>query len=250
MKHSTTLYEPAILVFILAACLVPLKIQATELSNLGLSVIPYPQEVIVRGENFRFSKKIIIVIGESASPEDVFTAEELVRNLKKDFDIDATISTVGTKGSIMLSRKGAEKRVGAEGYHLSVSSGQVLIKAISSAGLFYGTQTLLQLIQKENDGYKVPALEIADWPAIKERAVHYDTKHHQDKKEYVESFIRDLAHYKINMLVWEWEDKLAYTSHPEIGAPGAFTIEEMQQLPDTLTNTIFNSCRWFKVLDM
>ena len=38
-----------------------------------------------------------------------------------------------------------------------------------------------------------------------------------------------MARYKINMLVWEWEDKLAYKSHPEIGAPGAFTIEEMQE---------------------
>ena len=229
MKHIR-LTGHAILLFILAASLAPVKILATELSNLGSSVIPYPQEVMVRGENFRFSDKLIIVIGEKASPEDVFTAQELVRNLKKDFNIDASISTAGTKGSIMLSRKGAEKRVGAEGYQLSVSSGQVLIKAIGSAGLFYGTQTLLQLIQKENEGYKVPGLEITDWPSIKDRAVHYDTKHHQDKKEYVESFIRDLAHYKINMLVWEWEDKLAYTTHPEIGAPGAFTLEEMQQL--------------------
>jgi hypothetical protein len=31
------------------------------------------------------------------------------------------------------------------------------------------------------------------------------------------------------MLVWEWEDKLAYPSHPEIGAPGAFTLSEMQE---------------------
>ena len=227
IKHSTTLHVLAILVFILAG-LVSLNIHATELSKLGLSVIPYPQEVIVRGEIFHFSNKIIIVVGESASPEDVFTAEELVRNLKNNFSVDATISRVGKRGSIILSHKGAEKRVGAEGYHLSVFSGQVMISAISSAGLFYGTQTLLQLVQKENDGYRIPALEITDWPAIQERAIHYDTKHHQDKKEYVESFIRDLAHYKINMLVWEWEDKLAYTSHPEIGAPGAFSIEEMQ----------------------
>ncbi len=46
----------------------------------------------------------------------------------------------------------------------------------------------------------------------------------------MESFIRDLASYKINMLIWEWEDKFEYPSHPEIGAPGAFTMEEMQEL--------------------
>ena len=74
----------------------------------------------------------------------------------------------------------------------------------------------------------VQGLEITDRPDIKKRAVHYDTKHHQDKASYVRSFIKELAGYKINILVWEWEDKFAYPSHPEIGAPGAFTMEEMQ----------------------
>src|ERR1700704_5522341 len=151
MKHLTLFYRPAMLGFILAAWLMPINTPASDLSNLGLSVIPYPQEVNVRGENFRFSKKIIIEIGQNATPEDVFTAHDLARTLKQEFDIDASISTSGTKGSIRLSRKGADKRVGAEGYHLLVSSGQILIQAIGSAGLFYGTQTLLQLIQKENE---------------------------------------------------------------------------------------------------
>ncbi len=69
--------------------------------------------------------------------------------------------------------------------------------------------------------YRVPGMEITDWPDIQKRAAHYDTKHHQDKRSYVESFIKDLSRYKINQLVWEWEDKLAYKSHPEIGAPGS-----------------------------
>ncbi len=230
MKKATTFCGCSVLVFLLAACLAPLDILATELPKLGISVIPSPQEFVLKGEDFLFSTKMIIVIGENASLEDVFTAKDLVHVLKQDFDMDASISTVDAKGSIILSRKGADKRVGAEGYQLFASAGQILIKAITSAGIFYGTQTLLQLIQKQNGGYKVAGMEITDWPSIMERAVHYDTKHHQDKMEYVEDFIRDLAHYKINMLVWEWEDKLAYTTHPEIGAPGAFTIEEMEQL--------------------
>ncbi len=42
---------------------------------------------------------------------------------------------------------------------------------------------------------------ITDWPDIAKRAIHYDTKHHQDKASYVKSFIKDLARYKVNMLV-------------------------------------------------
>ena len=219
-----------ILLFLQLATLLCCNGQSTELYDLGLSVIPYPQEVTVGGGNFVLSKGVIIAVDKNASAEDRFTAEELARTLKTDFDIDASIRAQSSAASIVLTRKGAEKRVGEEGYQLSVSPGQMLIKGSSAAGLFYGVQTFLQLIKKANDQYTVPGLRISDWPSMKVRAVHYDTKHHQDKKEYVESFIRDMVRFKINMVVWEWEDKLAYPSHPEIGAPGAFTIAEMQAL--------------------
>ncbi len=230
MNLSINLKDLLILLFLQLVTLLSCRSQSTELYNLGLSVIPYPQEVTSGGEDFTLSNKVIVVIDKNPSPEDRFTAEELSRNLKKDFDIDVSIQTQPAAGSIVLTRKGAGKRVGEEGYQLSVAPEQLLIRANSEAGLFYGAQTLLQLIQKKDRGYRVAGLKINDWPGMKVRAVHYDTKHHQDKKEYVESFIRDMARFKINMVVWEWEDKLAYPSHPEIGAPGAFTIGEMQAL--------------------
>lgn len=200
------------------------------LSDPTLNIIPYPQEVVMSGENFSFPKDLQIIIDKNASAEDRFAIDELIRILKKDFDIQSTTSSLPSKSSptLTITRKGAEKRVGQDGYQLSINAGQYAIRANGAAGLFYGTQTFLQLIQKRDQEYTIPGLKITDWPSIKERAVHYDTKHHQDKKGYVESFIRDIAHYKINMLVWEWEDKLEYPSHPEISAPGAFTQQEMQ----------------------
>jgi len=203
---------------------------ATELSDLGLFPIPYPQEVQTGGEAFVISNKVVIVLEKNATAEDKLTAQQLVNSLKETYRIDASVSNQPSIGSITLTHKGAGKSVGQEGYYLTVSREGARIHAPGAAGLFYGTQTLLQLFQKDGEGFKIPGLKITDWPDIKVRAVHYDTKHHQDKQEYVESFIRDLARFKINMLVWEWEDKLEYPSHPEMGAPGAFTVAEMQQL--------------------
>ena len=202
---------------------------ATELSDLGLHVIPYPQEVEAGGAAFVLGKKVAIAIDKNASAEDRFAAQQLVKSLKEEYGIDAALTTQSTKGAITLTRRGAEKRVGEEGYQLTASPEGLVVRAGSAAGLFYGTQTLLQLVKKDGSGFEVPGLKITDWPDLRERAVHYDTKHHQDKRDYVHSFIRDMARFKINMLIWEWEDKLAYTSHPEIGAPGAFTLEEMQE---------------------
>jgi hexosaminidase len=207
----------------------PAKILATELSDIGLHVIPYPQEVEISGEAFHVPQRIFVVVNKNTSPEDRFAAEQLVRSLKEEYGIEASITNGTSKGAITLMRKGADRRTGPQGYQLSVSADGVVLRATGGAGLFYATQTLLQLFRKSGNEYLIPGIKITDWPDIKERAVHYDTKHHQDKKEYVRSFIRDLARYKINILVWEWEDKLAYTTHPEIGAPGAFTIQEMQE---------------------
>ncbi len=210
---------------ILITCIFLSHVRLAAQGPSNLKLIPYPQEVSGDGKTYSF-KNISIVADKNASNADLFAVEELVRSLKTYFNIDANKGQ--STGSVILTRKGADKHLGIDGYQLLVSDGKIQIIAADAPGIFYGTQTLLQLIQGDGNGFKIPGVKIKDWPTIKERAVHYDTKHHQDKKEYVESFIRDLAHCKINKLVWEWEDKLAYTSHPEIGAPGAFTIAEMQ----------------------
>jgi len=205
-------------------------VHSSELTHLGLSVIPYPQQVHLVGEDFYFSNELTLVLDMQHSEADRFAAEELARDLKSTWGIDAIIDTEKGKKSIVLSRTQVPASMQEQGYRLTTSIDELSIRAKSEAGLFYGTQTFLQLIKEREEGFQVPGMEITDWPDIEKRAAHYDTKHHQDKRSYVENFIKDLARYKMNQLIWEWEDKLAYESHPEIGAPGAFTIEEMQEM--------------------
>jgi len=202
---------------------------ATELWREGLAVIPYPQVVKMGGGDFLLGREVEIVLDKGAAAEDRFAARELARRLQEEWSVKGTITERSSGKFISLTRKGAPKKVGDQGYKLTSGADGVTVSANGSAGLYYGTQTLMQLVKRGKTGLYIPGLEIEDWPDIPVRAVHYDTKHHQDKKEYVKSFIRTLSHYKINMLVWEWEDKFAYPSHPEIGAPGAFTMEEMQE---------------------
>jgi len=202
----------------------------TELWRNGISLIPYPRTVEMGGEDFVFEKQVDIIIDRGANPEDLFAAEELSRQLNEQWNIECRITEVSTGTSIVLTREDAPGEVGEQGYRIETSAGRLTIRANDAAGLFYGTQSILQVIQKGRQGPYIKGMVITDWPDISWRAVHYDTKHFQEKKEYVKEFIRTLASYKINTLIWEWEDKFAYTSHPEIGAPGAFTMEEMQEL--------------------
>lgn len=193
-----------------------------------LNIIPYPQQVSLNGKTLVLKKSLSIFLDKNHSQSDLFTAEELARDLKTERGIDAKIISEPASGAIVLTRSRAKNIKTDQGYQLTVEENGITIKAKGEVGLFYGTQTLLQLIRKNGNALEVPGISISDWPDIEQRAVHYDTKHHQDKASYVRSFIKDMARYKINMLIWEWEDKFDYPSHPEIGAPGAFTMKEMQ----------------------
>ena len=224
-----SLFQSLIIVFFGILNTVAAQKGTSELASLGIHIIPYPQEVRLGGDDFILQNGLDIILDKNATSTDLKTAELLKKSLIDDWGLTVNITREnGTKG-IVLTREGVGASIKDQGYSLSTGKNGLTILAKDEDGLFYGVQTFLQLIKKHRTGPFVPGMEILDWPDVKIRAAHYDTKHHQDRASYVKSFIRDLAKYKINMLVWEWEDKLAYKSHPEIGAPGAFTMEEMKE---------------------
>lgn len=88
-----------------------------------------------------------------------------------------------------------------ESYTLSVTSQRIEIRATSGAGLFYGMQTLLQLMQPASTGsYSVPSVEIEDTPRFAYRGLMLDVSRHFSTKEFIKKQIDTLAYYKINRL--------------------------------------------------
>ncbi len=200
----------------------------TPLRRAGINLIPYPQEVRLAGDEFVLRSPLSVALDPEASEEARFAAGELCRGLGRDWGLQCSVG--GASGcTIRLTLKGAPAKAGEQGYQLEASPEELVIRANTAEGLFNGVQTLLQCVLPRREGPAVPGMRITDWPDIPVRAVHYDTKHFQENEAYVEEFIRTLARYKINMLIWEWEDKFAYQRHPEIGAPGAFTPERMRE---------------------
>ena len=118
-----------------------------------------------------------------------------------------------------------------EGYTLEVLRDKVLIQSRGVAGLYYGCQTLQQLMEDSRDfRCAIPLMKITDYPAIAYRAVHWDTKHHLDRMDYYYKEIDRLARYKVNAVIWEIEDKLRFTRRPEVAAPNAISKQEMEAL--------------------
>lgn len=118
-----------------------------------------------------------------------------------------------------------------EAYILDVKSGQATVTARTQAGLFYGCQTLNQLLEDSKDQkVAIPAVVITDFPDINYRSVHIDLKHHIDSTSYYYKLVDRLAQMKVNAMIIEFEDKLKYKKAPVVGASNALPIEEFAKL--------------------
>lgn len=144
---------------------------------------------------------------------------------------DALPQTALPGKNVRLCRVERDVPESEEGYVLEVTKSGVTISSRGDAGLFYGCQTLEQLLEDSREQHvPIPCMKITDWPAIAYRSVHFDTKNHLDRVEYYYRLIDKLARYKINGVIWEIEDKLRYARRPEVGAPNAISKQEMQAI--------------------
>ena len=131
----------------------PAAALTTALINEGIYLIPHPQEVSLGGGDFVLGEELSIVLDRNASDEDRFAATELAAQLKNEWGINAVLTASASGKSIILTHKkvsktivGLPKKKALQAYQLKAEADQLVIRAKGEAGLFYGTQTLLQVI--------------------------------------------------------------------------------------------------------
>jgi hexosaminidase len=214
---------------------------------LAIQVIKTPQIFAIDKQDGLFFKRGINIIPEPKNATLANETTQISRSLKVNttYEIDPFIKNFLEMEIVLTDEKGGIKECTLElvsedefelaeknksqAYKLVIEEKKISVRAISNEGLFNGVQTFLQLLQKNEF---VPIGEIVDWPDLAWRAIHIDTKHHQDRFEYYQDIIPQLAKYKINAIVFEIEDKLKYIKHPKIAAQGAFTKQQMRELAD------------------
>ncbi|MHA1791354.1 MAG: family 20 glycosylhydrolase [Promethearchaeota archaeon] len=128
---------------------------------------------------------------------------------------------------------------GSEGYVLSITSSRMYLIAKTKRGFFNGVLTLQQMWEhymaekNPREGKPtilLPEIEFIDHPDLELRMVHFDLKRQLHSLEYLKDHIRLLAHFKINAILWEWEDKFPYRNRPELKHPLGFSTKEAQEL--------------------
>ncbi len=180
-------------------------------------------------------QSVILLNGPGLEPgilHHLILSNGLTRPVMGEILSKLTMGDATVKGSLTLILDKALTSIPSdEGYVLTIYKDKAEISSKSDAGLFYGCQSLEQLLEDAMDsGKPVPSCRITDYPALSYRAVHFDLKHHLDHMNYYYESIDRLARYKINAVVIEFEDKLRYRRQPLVGAPQAISIDEMAAL--------------------
>lgn len=218
---------------VIASAMAALSARAvTPLWERGHAVIPAPQKVVFgAASEIQFDATWSVVAATGISSDHI-----ALLSLKRDLQGFHSLQLQGrqVKTLTLAVRAGtvsAPPEVAAQGYRLRISPDRIEITGNSDAGLFYGVQTFVQLLKAGPRGLLLlPECTIEDWPTLQLRFLHWDTKNHQDRMETLKRYLDWSARFKANMVGFEITDKFAFPSHPEIGAPGAFTTAELQEL--------------------
>jgi hypothetical protein len=189
----------------------------------GFEILPQPKQVSFDvGPGLSVGSLRTLVLGEGT-----------IRPTAMPSLLDPLPMGTGTgAGVLLLTREStALTPEHPEGYELVITGNSARILSRGEAGLFYGCQTLQQLLTDARDrNVEIPAMHVVDWPEIDYRAVHFDVKHHLDRMEYYYDAIDRLAAMKISAVIFELEDKLRYRRQPLVGADNAMSIEEVAAL--------------------
>ena len=126
--------------------------------------------------------------------------------------------------------------LGTEGYTLDVTQRRVEVRANTANGLFYGCQTLLQLMPPEVESrhpvrrvdWAVPCVQIRDHPRFSWRGLLLDVSRHFFTKEEVLGYIDQMARYKLNVLHMHLTDdqgwRLEIQRYPKLTEVGAWRV--------------------------
>ena len=221
-RGATRLFLTAIA--FLFASLAPLHAQPAP----ALRLIPMPRQVQA-GAVLSLDHGVLVRTG-SLDAEDRFTADDLRAAIEEHgvsahtggpiIDLLRT-NTASARAMLAAAHLTFDPAMHDEGYVIVPQPHELAVIAATSAGLFYGAQTVKQLIIGNGDDAYLETATIRDWPALPHRGLDDDlSRGPVPTLEFQERQVRTLAAYKLNIYSPYFEHTLAYSGSPLIAPPG------------------------------
>lgn len=193
-------------------------------------IIPKPVSLEMHSGNFNLNAKTIIIANKTVQHD----AEMLNVYLKKLYGFTLPIKNISSgknvKNAIILGLLKPEERKKDE-YDLQVKANEINIGGVSNEAIFYGIQTLLQLLPTEkpadgNISFEIPQLAINDYPRFQYRGMHLDVGRHFFDVDFVKKYIDLLAYQKYNTFHWHLTEdqgwRIEIKKYPRLTSVGGY----------------------------
>ena len=217
-----------VLLFFSMICLAPAR---------TISVIPRPVQTRMQEGDFRLTPATAILVDEYSTYEGQQLSDML--SPATGFPLKVRRASKAGDPVIEIKRDPSLGKLEEEGYQLAVTPRRVTIIAPGSAGLFYGFQSLRQLLPPEifhqtriaQVEWTIPCVQIIDYPRFGWRGVLLDSVRYFVPKEFVKKFIALLALHKMNCFYWHLTDdqgwRIEIKKYPRLTEVGAWRKETM-----------------------
>ena len=230
---------------LLSVCLFSIFTFAEEPWSPGSSarpaLIPQPREY--RSAHDIALRAGVAVISQSANKEDKFAADDLKATLKERGVKVLPIAT-GARIELLRAKSATARRLlkeekfafddamRDEGYVIVTRGRAVYVIGESAAGVFYGAQTVKQLVQGNGKNAVLRGASVRDWPAMKYRGLHDDlSRGPVPTLEFQKKQIRTLASLKVNVYSPYFENTMQYKQNPLAALPGgSMSAEDVAEL--------------------
>ncbi len=198
-----------------------------------LSIIPIPQQLLVKEGSFSIDSSTRVCL--SAENRELRSSAEYFASLIQqssgiELPIDQLASCKDQMNAILLVLE--DRGLGAEGYELAVGENGIQIAAKTPQGIFYGLQSIRQLLPPQVEsaeqvkGLKltVPLVHIKDRPRYGWRGLMLDESRHFFGKAYVKKLLEQMAVLKMNVFHWHLTDapgwRLEVKKYPKLTTVG------------------------------
>lgn len=218
-------------IFLLFLILITFSAQLSNAQDTdpNMGIIPAPVSLKKTNGEFILSRETKFLADSPGNKAVLFLADYL--RGKKMLNIQPALNTTtGVPNSLVLTSAGTDS-LPPEGYRLTVTPQKITI-AGKGAGLFYGIQTLIQLMPSDDAAtIKLPCVQIEDYPRFAYRGMMLDVCRHFFSVEFVKKYIDLMAAYKLNNFHWHLTDdqgwRIEIKKYPrltEIGSQRAQTV--------------------------
>ncbi|WP_226704707.1 beta-N-acetylhexosaminidase [Microbulbifer elongatus] len=225
MKNNNNVRALAFGCLSMLACMGAVPVLAAE-----TVIVPAPQEVSFGRGGFAIAGEPIALTVENGSVDFTLELDQLRQELARaGARVVADDAEAGASVHLELSSGGDAND---ESYRLRVEKRRISVRAATEAGIFYGVQSLRQLLRAHAASGAIPVQSIRDWPDLKFRGVLDDiSRGPVPSVDYIRHQIDRLSELKFNRLSYYSEHIIQTGSHPEVApATGSISIPEWQAL--------------------